>query len=138
MKKVLTTILAFVYLSTSIGATVHLHYCMGKLVSWGLINHDSRNCTICGAVKNADNTNCISAKMGCCKDEHKQVKTGGDQKIVSSEWQFLKLFSSVTTVNFQSLPDFLVPSFAIAYPTSNAPPDIGKVAAFILNRNFRI
>jgi hypothetical protein len=138
MKKVLTTILAFVYLSTSMGATVHLHYCMGKLVSWGLINHDSKNCTICGAVKNADNTHCISAKSGCCKDEHKQVKTNGDQKIVSSDLQFLKLFSSATTVSVQSLPDFRVASFAIAYPTSNAPPDIGKVAVFILNRNFRI
>ncbi len=51
MKKVLTTILAFVYLSTSMGATIHLHYCMGKLASWGLIDHESKNCTKCGMVK---------------------------------------------------------------------------------------
>ncbi len=44
MKKVLTTILAFVYLSTSMGATIHLHYCMGKLASWSLIDHESKNC----------------------------------------------------------------------------------------------
>ena len=138
MKKVLTTILAFVYLSTSMGATIHLHYCMGKLVSWGLINHDSRNCGICGMPKKADNKHCISAKMGCCKDELKQVKTSDDQKIVSSAYQFFKLFSPAAPIHLQSIPDFCVPSLAIAYPTSNAPPGTGKVAVFILNRNFRI
>ena len=138
MKKVLTTILAFVYLSTSMGATIHLHYCMGKLVSWGLINHDSKNCGICGMPKKADNKHCISAKMGCCKDEVKQVKTSDDQKIVSSEWQFIRLFSPAVTVNLLSLPDFRVPSLVTACPTSNAPPDTGKPAIFILNRDFRI
>lgn len=138
MKKVLTTILAFVYLSTSMGATIHLHYCMGKLVSWGFISHDSKSCGICGMPKKADNRHCISVKMGCCKDEVKQVKTGDDQKIVSSDWQFLRLFSPAVTVNLLSLPDFRVPSPAITSPTSNAPPDTGKPAIFLLNRDFRI
>lgn len=138
MKKVLTTILAFVYLSTSMGATVHLHYCMGKLVSWGIINHDGKNCRICGTLKKADSKHCILAKKGCCKDEHKQVKTSNDQRDVWAELQFLKLFSLATTINLQPLRDFGVPSFVIAWPTSNAPPDIGKPAVFILNRNFRI
>ena len=36
MKKLLITILALVYLTVSSGATVNLHYCMGKLMSWDL------------------------------------------------------------------------------------------------------
>ena len=50
MKKVLAIILAFVYLTSSMGATVHLHYCMGKLASWSLIDHESKNCAECGMV----------------------------------------------------------------------------------------
>lgn len=138
MKKILATILAFVYLSTSMGATVHLHYCMGKLVSWGLINHDSKNCGFCGMPKNADDKHGITAKMGCCKDEHKQVKTSDDPKIVSSELLFLKLFPQTPATSHPALLNFRIPSFAIAYPNSNAPPNIGKVAVFLLNRNFRI
>ena len=99
MKKVLTTILAFVYLSTSMGATIHLHYCMGKLVSWGLISHDSKNCGICGMPKKADSRPCISAKMEGCKEEGNQGKTSEDQKIVSSGWQFIRLFSAPVVIN---------------------------------------
>lgn len=117
---------------------MHLHYCMGKLVSWGLINHDSKNCGFCGMPKKVGNKHCITAKMGCCKDEHKQVKTGDDQKIVSSELQLLKLFPQASAINHPALPDFRVPSFAMEHPSTNAPPVIGKVAIFLLNRNFRI
>src|SRR5664279_5304158 len=85
MKKVLTTILAFVYLSTSMGATIHLHYCMGKLASWGLINHESKHCAQCGMVKQKSSPQGMTAKMDCCRDEHKQIKTDKDQKIVPSE-----------------------------------------------------
>ena len=86
MKKVLATILAFVYLSTSMGATIHLHYCMGKLASWGLIDHDSKNCTKCGMVKKTPGSHFMAAKMDCCRDEHKQIKTDKDQKLFPAEF----------------------------------------------------
>lgn len=138
MKKVFATILAIVYLSTSMGATVHLHYCMGKLVSWGLVGHNSKNCRICGMAKKAADTHCISARMGCCKDEQKLIKTSDAQKIFASELQFLKLFPKALTVNHFALSDFSIPSFAVTYPATNAPPLSGKVPVFLLNRNFRI
>ena len=86
MKKLLATILAFVYLSTSMGATIHLHYCMGKLASWGLINHESKNCGQCGMIKKTPASQSMTAKMDCCRDEHKQIKTDNDQKLFSSEF----------------------------------------------------
>src|SRR5450432_3882623 len=86
MKKVLATILAFVYLSSSMGATIHLHYCMGKLASWGLIDHESKSCAQCGMTKRSPASQCMAAKMNCCKDEHKQIKTDKDQKLSPSEF----------------------------------------------------
>jgi len=138
MKRFLATILACVYLSTSIGATVHLHYCMGKLMSWGLIDNDGKNCATCGMAKKTDNANCVSAKMGCCKDEHKEIKTDKDQKLAPSEYQTLTFFTGAVADTNHELPDFSIYSIAIAYPNINAPPSTGKVPVYLLNRNFRI
>lgn len=138
MKKILVTILAFVYLSTSIGATVHLHYCMGKLLSWGLINHESKHSDFCGMAKKTDNDHCISSKKGCCRDETKQIKTGGDQKIFSSEFEFLKVFTQGNAISHSIPLAFHTASIAIGYPVTHALPLTGKPAVFLLNRNFRI
>jgi hypothetical protein len=138
MKKFLVTILAFVYLSTSMGAIVHLHYCMGKLVSWGLIDKDSKNCLTCGMSKKSSQTGYLTAKMGCCEDKQLQVKTEKDQKLVQSESQDLKFLPEGTSGNFQTSLDFYVFSITMGYPNANAPPQIGKVPVFLLNRNFRI
>ena len=67
MKKFLTTILALVYLATSTGATIHLHYCMGRLFSWSLVDKDSKTCGQCGMPKSGKDAHCLSFKDGCCK-----------------------------------------------------------------------
>ncbi len=138
MKRIIAGILALLYLSTSLGATVHLHFCMGKLLSWGLVNHESNDCGFCGMPKKADGNHCVSAKQGCCKDEQKQIKTGGDQKIFTSELQFLKVFDQGDVIGNPIHPDLLIPSFLLPFPSTHAPPLMGKVEVFLLNRNFRI
>ena len=139
MKKFVTTILAIVYLSSSFGATVHLHYCMGKLISWGLTdNNNSKNCTFCNMPKVEGNGNCKVSKKGCCNDKHKQVKTEKDQKATASEFQFSKLFPASDAISHQALPDILFSSYLTGHPTANAPPLTGKQPVFLLNRNFRI
>src|SRR5688572_30125687 len=84
MKKLVVTILAFLYLSASVGATVHLHYCMDKLVNVGLWHKEEKQCGKCGMEKSDENN------KGCCKDEHKQVKLENDHKGTSAyqltEW----------------------------------------------------
>jgi hypothetical protein len=138
MKKGLVTILAFVYLSSSIGATIHLHYCMGKLISWGLINHESEKCAFCGMQKNGRIGHGMMAKKGCCKDEHKQIKTDKDQKPAKSEFQFSKLCYQASPENYTILSSSHLFPVTVEYPTANAPPGISKSPVFLLNGNFRI
>jgi len=138
MKKVLATILAFVYLSSSIGATIHLHYCMGKLASWGLINHERKNCARCGMIKKNPSSENMSAKMNCCRDEHKQIKTDSDQKLFSFE--FFKYSDLSQTIVQQESETENMKAFSIstAYPKTNAPPLNFNLPLFILNCNFRL
>lgn len=138
MKKVLATILAFVYLSTSMGATIHLHYCMGKLASWGLIDHESKNCVQCGMMKNSSSSRHMAAKMNCCRDEHKQIKTDKDQKLLSFEFFKYNNLSQATTLHESVISDEGILSPAIEYPNTNGPPLSGKLPLFIIYRNFRL
>lgn len=138
MKRILATILAFLYLSTSMGATIHLHYCMGKLISWGLIDQETKNCTFCGMVKKTTANDGVSANKNCCKDEHKEIKTEKDQKATSAEFQFFKLTPDAAAIHFFSLPAFRISSITLENPTANAPPIFGVKPIFLLNRNFRI
>jgi len=138
MKKVLATILAFVYLSSSMGATIHLHYCMGKLASWGLVDHDSKKCAQCGMVKKTTGPQGITAIKDCCRDEHKQINTDKDQKLFPSE--FFKYNNLIQAIALnesavQSVKAFSVP---MEYPNTHAPPVSGKLPLFVLYRNFRL
>jgi len=138
MKKFLSGILAIFYLSTSMGASIHMHYCMGKLISWGLVNHESRNCEYCGMPKfSAAGGNQI-AKKGCCSDEHKQLKTDKDQKLPFGEFEFLKQIPDVLSLQLNSLSIHPVSSGIINRPVANAPPDTPKLPLFIRFCNFRI
>jgi hypothetical protein len=138
MKKVLVTILAFLYLSSSMGATIHLHYCMGKLASWGLIDHESKNCMQCGMVKKSASSHSAELKTECCRDEHKQIKTDKDQKLTPSE--FLK-YNSLAKALLSAEPALQSAgcfSVCTEYPNTNAPPLIGNPPLFVLYGNFRL
>ncbi len=129
MKKFLITILAIVYLGSSTGATVNLHYCMGKLKSWDLFHASKNTCGSCGMEK---------AKTGCCHDEQKQFHAAQDQQLTISDFQFC--INNIAAVN----QDFTY--FAILHPSAvlqrDAPvvslPGRGKLPIFLRCRNFRI
>ncbi len=72
MKKFIVSILAFLYITSSCEATVYLHYCMGKQVSFSFMPEHSVNCHKCGMKKTGD-------RKGCCKDEKKVIKSGPNQ-----------------------------------------------------------
>ena len=63
----------FVYGVTTVGATVHLHFCMDKFVGWTLTQTENTTCKKCGMKENV-------TKKGCCKDEEKQLKIDSDQQ----------------------------------------------------------
>ena len=138
MKKVLATILAFVYLSTSMGATIHLHYCMGKLASWGLIYHESKNCAQCGMIKKTPVSQNVAAKMNCCRDEHKQIKTDQDQKLFPSEFFKYNNLSQTLALHVITAQNIKAFSISAEFPNTNAPPLFDKVPLFVVYRNFRL
>lgn len=78
MKRFLTALLAVLYLTLSSGASVHAHYCMGKLIGAKLSHAAAKgdgehNCDLCGMQKGSDDG-------GCCHDEEATFKTSEAQK----------------------------------------------------------
>lgn len=120
------------------GATVHLHYCMGKLVSWDLSPQESKNCSFCGMLKNDAGPDHILAKKNCCKDDHKELKAGGDQKPAQAEYQFLKFSPDLDGKVFHLFSSFPANEIKFTHPTTHAPPDSGKEPVYLLNCNFRV
>lgn len=133
MKKFIVCILAILYIGSSTGATVHMHYCMGKLVEMDLWHREKANtCNKCGAKENGK-----SCKKKCCKDVHKLVKLDKDQKTAEAAIQFLALTSFATPVHFYELPEAQLTSIT-QEPVSNAPPRSCKVQPYIILCTFRI
>src|SRR5258706_11405377 len=126
MKKFIVAILAVLYLGTSVGATVHLHYCMNKLVNWSLWAKKGDNCSKCGMSKTEKQAS------GCCKDEQKRVKVENDQKAGES-YQMLQLNSIVIPATFYELPTVYLPSVTEKSPLSHGPPRSGTIAEYIRN-----
>ena len=72
MKKLVVILLLFAYGVSSFGATIHLHYCMNKLVSSSLENKIGG----CGS----KGTMGGMQKGKCCKHVYKQVKVENHYK----------------------------------------------------------
>jgi len=132
MKKFAAVILAILYLSTSTGANIHMHYCMGELADVGLGNNKSKTCGKCGMEKSDEKDN------GCCKDEHKFVKNTTDQKVVESSFQLIGLMGIAILPGYTELPSIKISSLTEENPISHAPPRSNGVAVYILNRTFLI
>lgn len=138
MKKVLAGIFAIFYLSTSMGATIHLHYCMGRLVAWGLLDNNNKDCVSCGMPKQPSEDGCMVAMKGCCHDEQKQIKTDKDQKLDQGSLGFAKTIPSVAIISYNTWTDPFVLSPVRALPLIKGPPLISDIPTFLRNCNFRI
>jgi hypothetical protein len=138
MKKVLATILAVIYLSTSMGATIHLHYCMGKLFSWSLTGNDSKNCEKCGMSKRNTGGHGGIVNNGCCKDKLTQVQLDQNQKTTENNYTLSDPSLIAIPVTTAAFSDLYVVSSILGYPTANAPPEPDKVPVFIRHCAFRI
>ncbi|MDP4263675.1 MAG: hypothetical protein Q8941_14200 [Bacteroidota bacterium] len=132
MKKVIIAILSVLYLSTSSGAMVNLHYCMGRLTNWTLGHDKSDICSKCGMKKSAKNNN------DCCKDEHKFLKNNSDQKTAESAFQQAELSVAALPASFIEIAFHDFPSLTEEKPVCNAPPRSNGVATYIRNRVFLI
>ena len=130
MKKVLLFIFALFYFSVTSGAVVEFHYCMGKLVEWGI--GDSKEEQTCSNCK----MNSLDSK-NCCKKELKEVKVEKAQKAEFS-FQF-KQFPSFVAQSFVFEPVTAAPlPVRISTHYSNAPPRAEKTPVFVTLQTFRI
>lgn len=132
MKKFLVAILAFLYISTSTGATVYMHYCMGRLANAGLVHHRSKACDMCGMEKAEKKSN------DCCKDENKFFKSQTDQEAVVSVLHPMQPVSVTLPVSFFEMPSVDVSTIAEENPISHSPPQSSDVAVYIRNCVFLI
>lgn len=73
MKKCIVFLLLLTYCFSSIGATLHTHYCMGENIGTSFKKAKNNKCTKCG-MKDSNK------KKGCCNDEEKEYK-------IKSEYQ---------------------------------------------------
>ena len=127
MKKILVSILAVFYLASSVGATVHLHYCMDKFIDWSLLKGGDK-CDKCGMEKNG----------GCCKDENKFVKNNVDQKVAEPAVQLIQMSAIATPDGIINSSEHYLSSLIQGYPIINAPLRSNGVGIYILNSVFRI
>ena len=129
MKKLVVLILAFLYLSTSVGATVHLHFCMDKLVDWGFANKGKTNCSSCGLQKKGD--------KGCCHDENRIIKVDKNHKAPTTSFVFLKLYFPLVNNTFLVNEHFFAFDSVTTNLSTNAPP-IRAIPIFLYISVFRI
>jgi hypothetical protein len=115
------------------GATIHLHYCMGKLVDWGLMGNSSSKCSNCGMKKSHN-----SMAQGCCKDEYKQIKNDKDQKISEGFTHLHKTGIEIAPVVFSTHAINLPVTLCQEFPKNNAPPRSCPSSLHIINCVFRI
>ncbi len=129
MKKIIVSILAFLYITTSTGATMNMHYCMGLLADWDIGQSTPTKCSKCGS-ETKDN--------GCCKDEHRFLKSQPDQKITESSFQLIKIIAVALPPSFVEMAYNHIPTLTENNPLSNAPPRTSDVAVYIRNCSFLI
>ena len=140
MKKIVPAILAVFYLGTSTGATIHFHYCMDKLVAWGLGQNRTKpnGCPYCGMAKTTSDKPCVKQTKGCCKDELKLVKVEKDQKITDAGFNLVKPILQIADHSIFDLTAFVITSSIIEHPTAHGPPQTANVSLFLRNCVFRI
>ncbi len=124
MKKFLVTILAFVYLTSTVSATLRLDCCLENLVTFGL-------------TANA-HSDFWSKEKKDCKDEHKQAKLSHEQKHNDNHLRVVKSFPATTITPFPAYSFHAVAAITEAYPVNHAPPHQAAIPLFILHCVHRI
>ncbi len=119
-----------IYGSATMGATVHLHYCMDEFVGWSFHHDKDDKCGKCGMDE--------KDKEGCCKDEHKHFKLKVDHQ-KSGVPTMLTVALAPAIIN--PLPDFSFQPYlkvTESYSPCHAPPDIGYTKLHVLHCVFLI
>ncbi len=131
MKKLLVVILMVLYMAGAVGATVHIHYCMGEVADFSLTHKEEDRCKKCGMKKAERN-------KGCCKDESKTLKIN-DHKLskATSDPAYHSIDLRVQPVYFTAAQT--IPVYEQYRATVYIPPLVCQTCpVYIKIRNFRI
>ena len=130
MKKFTVLILSLLYVTTSSGVMINVHYCMGKLVDWSFSNSSDENCSKCGMSE--------AESKGCCSDEEKTFKIDTDQKVVRLANQLPENSSIALSPVFFEPSYIYSPPITEAYFLRRTPPLIQNLPLFIRHCVFLI
>jgi len=128
MKKVIITILAFIYLGVSSGIAMEIHYCMGKKAGVEFYSNDNDKCGKCGMKEK---------KGGCCNDEHKFYKLNDSHKNVSNHLSFETPVVLIEN-NYPAYHSFPISEAVSANFNNHSPPEYSGPPTCILNCIFRL
>lgn len=131
MKKFLAAILTILYLSTSIGIAIRLHYCMGRLVEWSLIGKSSSVCGKCGMEKDPGSDN------NCCRDECTQIKVDKDHKLLENSIGINDVKQATEITFFHHLGSSPV-SIYVKLAKTKDPPTSCTSSLYVLNCVYRV
>ena len=128
MKKIFVLIVAVLYITVSSGLPVTLHYCMDKLVGWGVTHQQANKCGKCGMAKKAQD--------GCCHDVQKFIKIDKAHQPAEAFFSFSHIPAEQPKEHI-SVVSFLNSPLNIKNNRSHAPPR-EQVATYIFVCVFRI
>ncbi len=130
MKKFIVTILAIFYLGASSGATVHVHYCMGELIAWGISDDETDDCSNCGMEK--------GNSEDCCKDEHHKLTLKDSPKASPVVYEFNSPGIGTPSIGTFAYAPLSVATVVEKQLLIESPLRTQATPAFIRNCNFRI
>jgi len=118
----------FLYLISSVGVSINLHYCGGKIKAISLSHTDESDC--CGKE--------MEKKMNCCKDKTVSYQVKEDQSSSSTASIKVPVKNIDTHFIFTEFikSNLYTPSYGV--PDFHAPPDIVFSDTYLVNGVFRI
>jgi hypothetical protein len=106
-----------------------MHYCMGKMVAWGLWRtQDKDACGTCNMDK----------KKGCCEDKKQSVKIESKHNFQSATFDLSKVLIDLPEQYGINHTQTVYRPAIISYPQTNSPPGTNKTPIYINNCAYRI
>ena len=131
MKKLIAIFFLLIYSFTTVGTTIHSHYCMGQYVGSSICHTEDSKCAKCG-MKTAKS-------KGCCTDQEKyiQLKREHHQSIAPIEIQHFFTEATITS-NFYFYTNCSTQNCSIKNVLLRPPPLINSIKLHLLNCVFLI
>ena len=127
MKKFIFLILTLAYITSTSGATIYLHECMGKVIDWNL-HANGDKCEKCGMHKNNAGD--------CCKDIVKVYKLQTAHSLPTFDFHLFSLALTPSEYFQQDVKIFYIATFTQPYYVS--PPPKAAVGLCIFNCTFLV